>query len=169
MSLVQRPSMTACVALGSNLGDRAAHLRAARHAIAALEGVHILATSSMYESAAEGTDEPQPNYLNAVVALATPRDVHDLWRELFRLESQLGRTRPAGQRNASRTIDIDLLSYGDQAVTTEHLILPHPRLFSRPFVVIPLLEIGIEQINGCALRDLPSADPKRVTRVGEIW
>jgi 2-amino-4-hydroxy-6-hydroxymethyldihydropteridine diphosphokinase len=175
VSAILHPSSTAsvecvaCVALGSNLGDRAEHLRSARRGIAALDQVQIVATSRMYESAAEGTDGPQPDYLNAVVALSTSRDVHDLWRDLVRLESHLGRTRPVDQRNAARTIDIDLLFYDDLSIATERLTLPHPRLFSRSFVVVPLLEIGIEHIHGQPLRGLPGADPTRVTPLSEVW
>lgn len=157
------------MALGSNLGDRAEHLRSARRGIAALDHVRIVATSCMYESVAEATDEPQPKYLNAVLSLTTSRDVHDLWRDLVQLETRLGRTRPTGRRNAARTIDIDLLCYDDLSIATERLTLPHPRLFSRSFVVVPLLEIGVESINGQPLRGLPSADPTRVTPLSEVW
>lgn len=128
----------AFVGLGSNLGDRRASLAAAFAAIAALPGTDLVARSSLYESAP--LDAGGADYLNAVARLRTTLAPVALLRALQAIEADAGRTRP--YPNAPRTLDLDLLLYGDLELATDALVLPHPRLQQRAFVVLPLLEIA---------------------------
>lgn len=131
----------AYVALGSNLGDRAAALRAAAAALAGAPGVNVLRASQLYETAAVA-DEPQPPYLNAVVCLETTLPARDLLELCLAIEAKLGRRRPPGRRRAPRIIDLDLLLLGELVIDEPGLTLPHPGLLDRPFVRIPLAEIA---------------------------
>lgn len=131
----------AYLALGSNLGDPVKQLLKARAAINAIRGVAIVRTSSLYQSAVWGSDQPQPDYLNAVIAIQSTLSAHDLLHQTSRIEATQGRVRD-GTRNGARTLDIDLLLYGNSAVTTPDLTLPHPRMHERDFVLMPLIEIA---------------------------
>jgi 2-amino-4-hydroxy-6-hydroxymethyldihydropteridine diphosphokinase len=131
------PGRDAFVGLGSNLGDRVAELDAAIAAIAALPATMLVARSSYYESAP--LDAPGGNYLNAVVQLRTSLAPLELLRALQAIEARQGRVRPF--TNAPRTLDLDLLLYGDVALDSTELTLPHPRLHQRAFVLVPLAEI----------------------------
>jgi 2-amino-4-hydroxy-6-hydroxymethyldihydropteridine diphosphokinase len=125
----------AFVALGSNLGDRRAHLRAA---VAGLPDV--VAVSGVYETDPVGGPVGQGPYLNAVVELdteLTPRDLLDAGR---RLEDAAGRVR--SERWGPRTLDVDILLVGDLTVDEPDLQVPHPRLWSRSFVVVPLHDLA---------------------------
>jgi len=127
----------AFVALGSNLGDRRAHLR---RAVAGLPGV--VAVSEVYETDPVGGPGDQPPYLNAVVELETdlgPRALLEVGR---RLEEAAGRVR-AG-RWGPRTLDVDVLLVGDLVVDEPDLQVPHPRLRERPFVLVPLSDLAPE-------------------------
>jgi 2-amino-4-hydroxy-6-hydroxymethyldihydropteridine diphosphokinase len=126
--------------LGSNLGDRLANLTAA---VRELEqhGVRSLKSSRVYETDPVG-GPPQPDYLNAVVEVATDLEPRDLLRACLEVESELGRER--GERWGPRTIDIDLLSYGDREIDEPDLIVPHPRMHERAFVMAPLLELDAD-------------------------
>jgi 2-amino-4-hydroxy-6-hydroxymethyldihydropteridine diphosphokinase len=130
---------TAYIALGSNLGDRAATLRSA---IAALQQIgSVDAITSFYETAPVGITE-QPEFLNAVVALQTELPPQELMTALLRIEQQHGRDRSASVPKGPRTLDLDLLSYGDVVMETSTLTLPHPSLAERRFVLVPLEEIA---------------------------
>lgn len=130
--------ITAYVGLGSNLGDRAGNLSRARDALAGLG--KVAATSSMYETAPWGVDEPQPAYFNQVVVLETGLQAGELIKRFLEIEAQSGRqrTRPG----SSRVIDIDLLLYGDTAIDEPGVTVPHPRMHLRAFVLVPLAEIA---------------------------
>jgi 2-amino-4-hydroxy-6-hydroxymethyldihydropteridine diphosphokinase len=130
---------TAYVALGSNLGDRVEHLRSAIAALLHLGTVE--AVSSFYETAPVGL-VAQPDFLNAVVALQTTLPPQELMAALLRIEQQHGRGRSASVPKGPRTLDLDLLSYGDVAMETPSLTLPHPSLAERRFVLAPLEEIA---------------------------
>lgn len=130
---------TAYIGLGSNLDDPLAQLRRATAALARLPDSTIAATSGVYRSRAVGPGA-QPDYLNAVVALATTLEPPDLLRKLQAIETAQGRER--GERWAARTLDLDLLLYGDRVVDTPGLTLPHPRIAERDFVLYPLAEIS---------------------------
>ncbi len=116
---------TAYIALGSNLGDRERTLRSAITALRQLGSVD--AVSSFYETAPVGIVE-QPDFLNAVVALRTLLPPQELMAALLRIEQQHGRDRSASLAKGPRTLDLDLLSYGDSVMETPTLTLPHPSL-----------------------------------------
>jgi 2-amino-4-hydroxy-6-hydroxymethyldihydropteridine diphosphokinase len=126
--------------LGANLGDAAATLRAATVELSVLPETGLFASSSFYRSAP--VDAVGPDFINAVVALSTGLSAHQLLAALQAIELDHGRDRsPAALRNAARTLDLDLLLFGDRVIDTPHLTLPHPRLQCRAFVLLPLLEI----------------------------
>lgn len=138
--------MKAGVALGSNLGDRLANLRAARTAIAALGDVRpLLLASAVYETEPVGCAADAAKFLNAVVEIDCAGEAHDLLRELVEIETRLGR--PASHaRNISRTLDLDFLYFGDMQIETPELQLPHPRIAEREFVLRPLADIRPELV-----------------------
>ena len=135
-----RPALV-YLALGSNLGDRVGHLAKARDAIHSIPGCSLRQCSSLFETAAWGSDTPEPDYLNAVIAVETTLTPLQLWQHTSAIEQTQGRVRNA-EKNAARTLDIDLLLYDDIIMSTSHLILPHPRMHLRKFVLQPLLEIA---------------------------
>lgn len=129
--------MSRCaVGIGSNLGDRFAHLDAALRGLSAVSTV--VAVSSIYESAPVGGPQQDP-YLNAVVVVETAAPPATLLRELFAIERARGRLRVV--RWGPRTLDLDLLLCDRQTIATRELTLPHPRLRERRFVLDPLLEV----------------------------
>jgi 2-amino-4-hydroxy-6-hydroxymethyldihydropteridine diphosphokinase len=139
VSVRRRRSLTrAFVGLGANLGDARAALDAAFVALATLPGTTLLASSSIYRSAP--VDSTGPDYLNAVVMLETSLTPPALLTELLRIEQARGRQRP--YRNAPRTLDLDLLLYGQRSIATPDLTVPHPRLHERAFVLRPLAQIA---------------------------
>jgi 2-amino-4-hydroxy-6-hydroxymethyldihydropteridine diphosphokinase len=129
----------AYVALGSNLGNPVVTVDAAIEALAALRGSIFKAMSSLYRTAPVGLKR-QPDFINAVVALDTRLPAGELLNELFAVEAKFGRER--GVRNAPRTLDLDLLLYGDLVQDDPELTLPHPRMHQRAFVLAPLAEIA---------------------------
>ncbi|MGH8100456.1 MAG: 2-amino-4-hydroxy-6-hydroxymethyldihydropteridine diphosphokinase [Chthoniobacterales bacterium] len=133
--------MRTAVALGSNLGDRLANLRAARQAIVQLPNVRPpLLSSPIYETNPLGCESGAGKFLNAVVEFGYDGEPFDLLQELRRIEAALGRP-PEHPRNVSRQIDIDLLYVGDVKIDTKELQLPHPRMHERGFVLQPLADI----------------------------
>ena len=137
-----RPATAAFIALGANLGDARAALDAAFVALATLPETRLRAASSIYRSAP--IDSSGPDYLNAVVLIDTGLAPHALLAELQGIERVHGRERP--YRNAPRTLDLDLLLYGDERIATPTLTVPHPRLHERAFVLQPLAEIAPRQL-----------------------
>lgn len=133
------PSRTerACIGLGANLGDARATLDAAQLALAALPGTTLVAASPLYRSAP--LDAGGPDYLNGVVMLETSLSPQALLDALQRIELAHGRQRP--HRNAPRTLDLDLLLYGERRIATATLTVPHPRMHRRAFVLRPLLDV----------------------------
>ena len=148
-----RPTTHAYVGLGSNLGDRAGHLLLALRGMLDA-GLTVARVSNVYETEPVGTPTPQPLYLNMVAELALrardddanessappPPSPEQLLARLLRIEYLLGRRRDAAL--APRTIDLDLLLYGDALAATQYLTLPHPRLHLRRFVLAPLCELA---------------------------
>lgn len=130
-------SPRAHIGLGSNLGDREAALQRALEALAR-RGFHVATRSSLYWTEPVG-GPPQEWYLNAVAAGHTTLTPEELLRACLDVERELGRVR--GVRNGPRTLDADLLLYGDEVRAGEALELPHPRLHERRFVLVPLCEI----------------------------
>ena len=129
----------AFVALGSNLGDRRAHLDRARAALSLLPGSRLVAVSSVEETAPLGA-MAQPPYLNQMAALETALDPASLLAALQRIERSLGRVR--GTRWSARTIDLDLGRHGNRHLRTATLELPHPGLATRPFWQRELAELA---------------------------
>jgi 2-amino-4-hydroxy-6-hydroxymethyldihydropteridine diphosphokinase len=129
----------AYVALGSNLGDRMANLAAALGALDAIPGTRVIAVSSAYETEPWGGVE-QPRYANAVAALDVAGDARALLQGCKAIERDLGRV--PGVRFGPRSIDLDVLLFGDQTIDEPGLTVPHPRMLERDFVVTPLLEIA---------------------------
>ena len=133
--------MRAGVALGSNLGDRLANLRAARKQIVDLAGAHPpVLSSSIYETDPVGCEPGAAKFLNAVIELEFDGEPLQLFAHLRAIESAFGRD-SAHARNESRTLDLDLLYFGDAKIDNQELHLPHPRVHLRKFVLAPLADI----------------------------
>ncbi len=132
--------MSAYVALGSNLGERFVHLANAVTALREATGVEVASLSPVYETDPVG-GPPQGPYLNAVVALRTDLEPRALLDLLLAIEAREGRVRD-GRRNAARSLDLDLLLHGDAVLDTPELVLPHPRLHERAFVLEPLCDLA---------------------------
>lgn len=133
------------VGLGSNLGDRVARLREALRALGALPKTELVAVSPLYETSPVG-GPPQGAFLNAVAQLLTELPPRRLLQELLALEVRAGRVRGA-ERNAPRPLDLDLLLYGDLRLEEPGLVVPHPRLAERAFVLEPLCELAPELVH----------------------
>ena len=129
----------AYIGLGSNLGDRVAALAAALDALDMVPGVRVIAASSVYESAPWGVTD-QPAFANAVAGLETDLTAQDLLSACLLIEAMAGRV--TGPRNGPRPLDIDLLLFGEETHDSPGLMVPHPRLLERDFVVTPLLEVA---------------------------
>jgi 2-amino-4-hydroxy-6-hydroxymethyldihydropteridine diphosphokinase len=132
--------MIAYVGIGANLGDARANVADALARLARLPGSRLLRSSGSYRTAP--IDSSGEDYINAVACLDTTLDAHALLEALRAIEQAHGRERP--YRNAPRTLDLDLLLYGDQLIDTPTLTVPHPRMLERAFVLVPLLEIAPE-------------------------
>lgn len=145
---MERPAVTAYVALGANLGDAQSTLRWALAAVGGLPGCRLTAQSALYRTAP--VDSSGPDYLNAVAAVQTTCTAPDLLALLHGLERQAGRERP--YRNAPRTLDLDILLYGDAQVQSAALTIPHPRMGQRAFVLVPLAEIAPDRVSGRQLQ-----------------
>jgi len=129
------------VALGSNLNNPTQQLNTAISTLKKIPHTQLLKTSSFYQTKPVGFSE-QPDFMNAVVSLETTLTPHKLLAELQKIETQQGRVRTI--QNGPRTIDVDLLLYGDEVINTPELTVPHPRMHEREFVLTPLREIAPE-------------------------
>jgi 2-amino-4-hydroxy-6-hydroxymethyldihydropteridine diphosphokinase len=127
------------IALGANLGDPVATVNAAIVALQGLPRTEFIAASSLYRTAPVGLKN-QPDFINAVVELIAVSSAPTLLNSLFAIEERFGRQRSV--KNAPRTLDLDLLLYGDAVTDDPQLTLPHPRLHERAFVLAPLAEIA---------------------------
>lgn len=134
----------AYVALGANLGNPQAALKAALADLDATTGVRVTKVSSFYRTAP--IESSGPDYVNAVAEVETTLAAVELLHVLQRIENAHGRVRPAGVVNAPRTLDLDLLLFGDETVATPELTVPHPRMYLRAFVLVPLLEIAPDAV-----------------------
>ena len=130
-------SVLATLGVGANLGDPRTAVRKAIEDLAQLPGTVTVAVSSLYRSAP--LDADGPDYVNAVVQVRTALSPDALLAALQAIEQQAGRERP--YRNAPRTLDLDILLYGEHRVDRDDLQIPHPRMWQRAFVVLPLAEI----------------------------
>jgi 2-amino-4-hydroxy-6-hydroxymethyldihydropteridine diphosphokinase len=145
----------AYVGLGSNLGEREATLREALARLGEIDGIAVVAISSFRETDPVGNVD-QPRFVNAAAEIETSLGPRDLLESLLEVERSLGRDRTREERWGPRTIDLDLLLYGDETVDEPGLEVPHPRLAERAFVLEPLLELdpGLRLPDGGALRGL---------------
>ncbi|MFM6971959.1 MAG: 2-amino-4-hydroxy-6-hydroxymethyldihydropteridine diphosphokinase [Micrococcales bacterium] len=126
------------LAIGGNLGDRQANIKAAVDKIGELKKVKVRAVSPLVESfavTAAGVDESKPNYINAVVKVDTALKPKKLLKKLRKVEAELGRVRL--ERWGSRTMDIDIITYGEEIISKKTLTVPHPRAYQRAFVLVP--------------------------------
>lgn len=136
--------MKAYLALGSNLGDRAAHLQHALDALARHECIVVIAISRVYETAPVG-GPPQDAYLNAVVAIDTDMDSFALLHECQVIEEHAERVR--AERWGPRTLDVDVLLMGATHIDTPELTIPHPRMWERGFVLAPLRDVAPDLVD----------------------
>ena len=136
------------------MGDAAQAVRDAIQAINALPQVQVTQQSSLYRTAAQESapgSPPSPDYINAVIEVLCTQPAYLLLEQLQKIEQDAGRERP--YLNAPRTLDLDILLYGDAQIQTETLTVPHPRMWQRAFVLVPLAEIapqlvGAERLEG---------------------
>lgn len=161
----------AIVALGANLGDRLGMLRAARGAILRHPEMRLVASSSVFETDPVGPPD-QPRYLNAALSIETALSPRALLEALLSIESSLGRTR-GSERWTARTIDLDLVLFGECVVADGDLAVPHPRFRERAFVLLPAAEIAPharDPVTGERLESLLRACPGRsdAVRVGPL-
>ena len=159
----------ACVALGANLGDAVVTVRQSLRDVAGLRGTQLIKASSLYRTApfeAQG-----PDFINAVVLVQTQLSPFELLHALQALELQSGRERP--YLNAPRTLDLDVIFYGDVVLETPELTLPHPRWQARAFVLLPLAEVWPERVSNAlmgavqdqAIEKLPYSDSFRASSI----
>lgn len=140
------------IALGSNLGDREATLNAALKDLESDRDIRVVRCSSFHDTEPVGGPADQPRYLNAVAELETTLSPRKLLERLLRIEQRRGRERSTP--NGPRTLDLDLLLYGDGAIDEPDLTVPHPRMWAREFVMQPLSEVcEIEELKSRFLGD----------------
>ncbi len=144
---VARAPVVAYVGIGGNLGDARATVERAIEALAQVPSTHRVACSSLYRSAP--VDAGGPDFINAVAALETTLTAPALLAALQNIEQAEGRERP--YRNAPRTLDLDLLLYGDGRIDSTALVVPHPRMQERAFVLRPLAEIAPARVSDAAV------------------
>lgn len=142
------PEVLACVALGANLGDAKTTVQNAIAALRQLPQTHLMTCSSLYRTAPH--EAQGPDFINAVVLLHTQLEPVALLHALQALEQQQGRERP--YKNAPRTLDLDVIFYGDLQMTSAELTLPHPRWHERAFVLHPLAEVWPERVSAAQLQ-----------------
>lgn len=137
--------VTAYLALGANLGDRKRNIRDAVGLLVATEGVTVTQVSSLLDNPAVGGEPDAPPFLNAAAEIKTTLGSHALLHRILEIEQKLGRVRR--QKWESRIIDIDLLLYGDVIISSQELVIPHPLMHERRFVLQPLAEIAPEAVH----------------------
>jgi 2-amino-4-hydroxy-6-hydroxymethyldihydropteridine diphosphokinase len=133
------------IALGGNVGDVRTTFARAIPLIVARSDATLVARSSDYETPPWG-DTVQPPFINACIRLSTAVDPHALLAVLHEVEEKFGRDRMRERRWGPRPLDLDLLAYDDRAIASDELMLPHPRLFERAFVLVPLAEIAPDRV-----------------------
>ncbi|TFB75837.1 2-amino-4-hydroxy-6-hydroxymethyldihydropteridine diphosphokinase [Cryobacterium glaciale] len=164
------PAERVVLALGSNLGDRAATLARAAADIAELPGAALVAASPVYESAAvklDGVDESAPRYFNAVLTIDYSGGPHALLDAVNVIEARHGRVR--AERWGDRTLDIDVIVFGQLSVDDDRLTLPHPRAAERDFVLAPWLDLDAAAVipGRGPVRDLLAATGTTVRRAAD--
>lgn len=155
--------MRVFIGLGANLGDRGEALLQALKAMAALPQLQLQAVSSLYSSAP--VDANGPDYLNAVAQLETALQPQAFLEGLQAIEQAAGRVRP--YRNAPRTLDLDVLLWGDEQLRTPTLVVPHPRMYERAFVLQPLAQLDASLVSAAQLQAV--ADQRIDVVQGPQW
>lgn len=156
---------TAYLALGSNLGDPAGNVQHARLAIEGIPQTKLVVASSLYRT--KPVDASGDDYVNAVVTIETTLNAYQLLAELQKLERLAGRAAPADRahlHNAPRTLDLDILLYGDAHISSKTLTVPHPRMWQRAFVLVPLAEIAPERVSA---DQLAAVSAQGIERLGQ--
>ena len=157
--------LLAYVGLGANLGDPADAVRTAIEALGRMPASRVEAVSALYRSAPIDADGPE--FINAVAALHTTLTAYELLAQLQAIEAEFGRERP--YVNAPRTLDLDLLLYGDREIESDDLTVPHPRMHERAFVLLPLAELAGNDLvipgRGPIAPLLPSVASQYITRL----
>jgi 2-amino-4-hydroxy-6-hydroxymethyldihydropteridine diphosphokinase len=140
--------MEICLSLGSNLGDRLSNLKKARDLISSMRDSTFIEHSGVYETEPVGSAPAQHQhlqYLNAIIMIKSNLEIHELVKELFNIEEEIGRDRTKEpEKNSPRVIDIDIIAVGSLVLESRDLTIPHPRWKTRRFVVEPLAEIRPE-------------------------
>jgi 2-amino-4-hydroxy-6-hydroxymethyldihydropteridine diphosphokinase len=145
MTMGNSASVIAYIAMGSNLGERRRSIHVAVLKLRQTDGINVRKISAMLDNPAVGGPPDSPNFLNAVVEIQTLLSPRTLLQRLLQIEKELGRTRRV--RWEPRIIDLDILLYGDQIVSGEELVIPHPLLHERKFVLEPLAEIASDVVH----------------------
>jgi 2-amino-4-hydroxy-6-hydroxymethyldihydropteridine diphosphokinase len=163
-----KTSTVALIGLGGNLGDATATLREAFQALDALPDTRLLRVSKLYRSPAWGRAD-QPDFINAVAMLETGLDARELLDAMLGIEHDAGRERHADERWGPRTLDLDLLLYGDEVIVEPGLHVPHPHLHERSFALVPLVEIAPDAMIpgiGSARAALAAMEPSDIQALG---
>ncbi len=161
------------VALGSNLGDSRGYLDKAIVSLQQHSSIENLQISHYYQSKPHGPQD-QPDYINAAVSFDTDLSAEALLDELQKIENNNQRLRQGVSRWSARTLDLDLLFYGDQYIETKRLTVPHPRICERAFVLLPLSDLGAncKSINKTTIKEcieaLPGSELKNIKKIKEI-
>ena len=168
MAQRESPSILAAIALGSNQGHSLEILGAALRCLGQTPGIQVLRCSPWYPTQAVGP--PQPDYWNGCVLVSVTLGPEDLLAALHHIETQFGRQRSLHW--GPRTLDLDLLLYGDRVMETPHMELPHPRLHERAFVLVPLADIFPEGwhpvLNQSIAQLVHQVDCRGVNRAGRV-
>jgi 2-amino-4-hydroxy-6-hydroxymethyldihydropteridine diphosphokinase len=143
----EQANIVACVAVGSNLGARAATIASAVELLVLTPGVYSIALSDLLENPAVGGPEGSPAFLNGAIRLVTSLSARRLLEETLAIETKLGRRRVGAEKWAPRTIDLDLILYGDQVIDEPGLRVPHPRMHQRRFVLQPLAQVAGDMVH----------------------
>jgi len=155
-----RAPVTAYVAIGANLGDASTAVLCAINDLAELPQTDLVAQSSQYQTAPMASSGP--DYINAVVEISTRLTAQDLLLALQQMEFEAGRDRP--YPNAPRTLDLDILLFGKARIDSPTLTIPHPRMFERAFVLVPLAEIAPALVSAAQLEAVAA---QAITRLAD--
>jgi 2-amino-4-hydroxy-6-hydroxymethyldihydropteridine diphosphokinase len=164
-----RPIRRVVIALGSNLGDRAANLQGALNALADTPEVEVVGVSPVYETEPVGAPAGSPLFLNAVVVADSTLHARTLLERALAIEDAFGRVR--SEPGAPRTLDVDLLVVGDKVIKEDDFVLPHPRAHERAFVVVPWASVdndGVIPGHGRVADLADKIDKSTITRVDDL-
>jgi len=159
--ICSRRKRCAFIGLGSNLGDRLENLRRGLELLVQA-GIEVIRLSALYESEPIGTPEPQPPYLNAVAEIRTDLPLSELLRLLEQVERQLGREEKGRKR--ARPLDLDILWVEGERCQSAELTVPHPRLWERAFVLVPLADL-VDTLEGRSVAEAA----EQLKRVQKVW